>query len=428
MKRAAAYFALLAVSNLCFSQQYKVIHAFNFLAGDGSAPYAGLIADKAGNLYGTTSSGGTGVGQGGTVFELSPDGSSGWSETILYNFCQSGYPCVDGNYLEDTLTMDAAGNLYGTTEAGGTGGAPGGGGAGVVFELSPPMQQVGAWTETVLYNFCSDYINSVCLDGAFPYSNVIFDTLGNIYGTTSAGGAENGGIVFELSPGSAGYTENVIHTFCSNYRNGLCLDGFYPDGGLTFDKSGNFWGTTSEGGTSPQGDGSGMIFKLSPGTKGWAETTVYNFGLPQPTTPLTAVTLDSAGNIYGTLARNGVHKNSGGLFQWTRSNGLREIEFKGVDGASPNGTILIDSSGRGFFGTTTLGGKDGLDNDLGAGVVYHVSPAGKKTTIYEFCSQANCTDGQNPTGNLVEDAQGNLYGTASQGGTYGAGVVFEITP
>ncbi len=426
-----------AICSFSFAQHYQVLYNFAGVQpgnGDGAEPFAGLIRDQAGNLFGTTFYGGFsgypcnfgGVFGCGTVFELAPNNEGGWSEAVIYSFCQSGETsCPEGSPPEDSLAMDAAGNLYGTTHSGGSGG-PDGGVGGVVFKLSPPSQQGGAWTETVRYNFCSDYSNTICLDGGFPVGGVVLDNSGNIYGTTSLGGTENAGIVFELSPGSSGWTKTTIHSFCSDYRNGLCLDGIAPLGGLVFDKSGNLYGTTSQGGTSPQTLGSGVLFKLSPRAKGWAETVLANFGEPQGTSPDTAVSLDNAGNLYGPLSRNGPYKN-GGLFQWNRANGqIREIDFKGPDGAGPDGAVLVDALGRGFYGTTEYGAKNAGHGP--AGVIYHVSPSGKKTTIYEFCSQFNCTDGMNPIGNLVEDPQGNIYGTTIQGGAYGLGVVFELTP
>ncbi len=425
MNRVIACFALL-LSTTAFAAtlQYKVIYSFGNSSGDAGAPFAGLLIDKAGNLYGTTDYGG--AGDDGAIYELSPSGTGGWTETVLYSFCASGnVECPDGARPEDALIMDAAGNLYGTTTNGGSGGL-GVGAYGVVFELSPPSQQGGAWTESVLYNFCSDYSNGICLDGDEPMDSVVLDAAGNLYGTTFGGGTANSGVAFELSPSASGWTETVIHSFCSNFRGGLCLDGLLPVGGLTFDKAGNLYGTTFEGGTSPQTLGSGIIFKLSPGTNGWIETVLYDFGLPNATSPLTSVTMDRAGNLYGPLSESGAH-GKGGLFQWVHSTGqLREIDFKGSDGSGPDGSVLIDPLGRGFFGTATYGGKN-----IGhgpAGTVYRVSPAGKKTTIYEFCSQPNCTDGMNPFGNLVEDSQGNIYGTAAGGGANRAGVVYEITP
>lgn len=426
--------SLLAVSLFLGSiyspaQQYKVIYNFGSYEGDAAGPSVGLLRDGAGNLYGTASGG---AYQGGAVFELLPNGGGGWTEAVLYSFCAdySNFACLDGSDPESALIMDSAGNLYGSTNTGGAGGSLDGGGDGVIFELSPPSHKGGAWTEAVLYNFCSDYVKSVCLDGAYPEGDVVLDASGSIYGTTTSGGSKSDGVAFELSPGATGWTETVIHSFCSNFQNGLCLDGSIPGGGLTPDNAGNLYGTTFGGG-NPQPDGSGVIFKLTPGTLGWTLATLHEFALPQATSPLTTVVLDKAGNLYGTLSRNGAH-NKGGLFQWLHSTGqLREIDFKGTDGAGPDGNVLIDVFGRGFFGAATSGGKN-----IGhgpAGTIYRVSLQGRKTTIYEFCSQPNCVDGMSPYGNLVEDPQGAIYGTtftggANVGGAYGSGVVYEITP
>jgi uncharacterized repeat protein (TIGR03803 family) len=181
--------------------QYKVLWSFSGLPGDGADPVSGLVSDHAGNLYGTTQYGG--ANDGGTVFELSPNADGSWAETILYNFCgdkNEGH-CNDGQYPTTGLILDRAGNLYGTTNNGGsTDCLHNSYGCGTVFELSP---SAGVWTETVLYSFCAD---TNCDDGYYPDSQLIFDGSGNLYSTTSSGGTGNGGYgtVFELSPSASG--------------------------------------------------------------------------------------------------------------------------------------------------------------------------------------------------------------------------------
>jgi uncharacterized repeat protein (TIGR03803 family) len=318
--------------------------------------------------------------------------------------------------------MDSGGNLYGTADGGGSGDSGGGLGGGVAFKLSPPSPPYGAWTEAVLYNFCSALSGSTCLDGAFPYAGVAFDSSGNIYGTTEAGGSQDYGIVFELSPSGSGWTETILHNFCSDFQDGRCLDGDDPFSGVVFDKSGNLYGTTAYGGTSDHPRVGGVLFKLSPGSSGWKETVLANFNLPGGAAPGSAPSFDSLGNLYGPLGRGGTYSD-GALFQWNHSNGkIREIFFNGADGQFPAGAVLVDDLHRGFFGLTDQGGS------FGGGVLYQVSLHGKQTTLYNFCSQTNCADGLGPEGNLVEDSQGNLYGTAAQGGANNLGVVFEITP
>ncbi len=212
----------------------KVLHNFGTGVG-GLSPQSALISDAAGNLYGTTSEGGTYGG--GTAFELSPAAGGGWTETVLHNFNQNG---TDGAFPDAGLVFDAAGNLYGTTSAGGLYYD------GTVFELSPAVG--GGWTETMLHNFIDNGT-----DGVRPEAGLIFDAAGNLYGTTITGGTNycNGyfgnscGTVFQLSPTEGGgWTETVLHNFIDNGT-----DGWQPYAGLIFDAAGNLYGTTILGGT-----------------------------------------------------------------------------------------------------------------------------------------------------------------------------------
>jgi uncharacterized repeat protein (TIGR03803 family) len=174
--------------------QYTVLWSFGSVPNDGFQPVSSLIFDQNGNLYGTTEGGGANccATQSGIVFELSPTGNGGWTETILYNFCSklSGDGlCLDGAHPLAGLVFDSAGNLYGTTYSGGAYDCQNGlQGCGTVFELSPSSQG-GAWTETVLYNFCAGGLKGGCQDGAEPSSQLTMDTSGNLYGTTTTGGA-----------------------------------------------------------------------------------------------------------------------------------------------------------------------------------------------------------------------------------------------
>ncbi|MGA2695265.1 MAG: choice-of-anchor tandem repeat GloVer-containing protein [Terriglobales bacterium] len=422
MKRLLALITLLAAaSGLAFSQQYKVLYNFVLSSSDAAVPYSGLVFDSSGNLYGTTLNGGSTGLNAGTVYELSPNASGGWTETVLYNFCPAGPPCLDGDQPQSTLVMDQAGNLYGTTQAGGMGND---GSGGVAFELSPPSQQGNPWTETVLYNFCSDLKNNECLDGLQPFAGLIFDRVGNLYGTTFEGGRHNLGTVFELSPGSSGWTETVLYNFCSSRLGSRCFDGAGPYSSLIFDKAGNLYGTTVAGGNQ-SGYAAGVLFELSPGSKGWTENLLAEFTRPGGFDAVNPPVFDSEGNIYSSLSLGG-GEDAGALFQWNHATGaLREAGFDFTDGQHPN-VPFVDQLGRGFFGTTSNGGNN--VNGYTEGVIYQASPKGRLNTIYKFCSQTNCTDGNTPYGNLVEDPQGNFYGTASAGGLYDGGVVFEITP
>src|ERR1700690_2745696 len=220
----------------------RVLYSFCLQANctDGAAPYAGLKFDAAGNLYGTTTAGGT-YGYG-TVFELTPAMGGSWTEQVLYSFC-SRTNCTDGAAPYAGLIFDAAGNLYGTTIAGGIYNTNSSctGGCGTVFEMTPAG---GGWTETVLYSFCPAMY---CFDGAQPYAGLIFNAAGNLlYGTTYAGGTGgNGGTVFELTPAvGGGWTEAVLYSFCPENFCEYRFDGFNPYAGLVIDAADDLYGTT----------------------------------------------------------------------------------------------------------------------------------------------------------------------------------------
>jgi len=230
----------------------KVIHNFfvNFHVNDGQNPQASVIFDAAGNLYGTTYQGGS-AGHG-AVFEMSPNGSGGWTEKLLHSFWAGGDQ-FDGSNPEAGLIFDAAGNLYGTTYSGGSRFQ----GLGTVFEMTPDGS--GGWTEKVLHVF-----HKLSLDGKYPQGGVIFDGAGNLYGTTSAGGTKNAGAVFEMTPnGDGSWAEFVLHNF---QVEGDIDDGANPLAGVIFDSTGNLYGTTSKGGTSnTMGSGGvGTVFQVAP--------------------------------------------------------------------------------------------------------------------------------------------------------------------
>ena len=230
---------------------------------DGWSPYAGVIVDAVGNLYGTTYNGGAyGFG---TVFQLAPGANGTWTEKVLYNFCAAQH-CADGKAPSASLIFDAAGNLYGTTFFGGSAYD-----LGTVFQLAPGTN--GRWTEKVLHRFGNGKD-----DGYWPDGSLIFDSAGTLYGITRQGGAHvYYGTVFQLVRGTNGkWSEKVLHSF--NYDG---KDGYYPGGSLVVDAAGNLYGTTPFGGPNGSGCdkyGCGTIFKLAPGTRGkWAETILHSF-------------------------------------------------------------------------------------------------------------------------------------------------------
>jgi uncharacterized repeat protein (TIGR03803 family) len=336
---------------------YKTLYHFSVNSG-GYAPQGNLVLDSAGNLYGTTLFGGVSSSEcefGGTcgvVFELTPPSNGElWTETVLYTFC-SHANCMDGSNPQSGVIFDSAGSLYGTTYKGGSQSA------GLVFELSPNS---GGWSETVLYNFCTQ---TNCADGSNPYGAPIFDAVGNLYGTTMAGGL-SAGTAFKLSPAGGGWTETVLYSFCSQTK---CADGGIPYAGLAFDAAGDLYGTTSSGGNLNCG-GCGTVFELTPSVSGsWTETSLITFGGPDGAEPYAGVTLDPSGNVYGTTFQGGDNGSGcgrfgcGTVFELTPGVGGEWTErlFRFPDEASgirPKSPITLDSTGN-VYGTTTVGGQN----------------------------------------------------------------------
>jgi uncharacterized repeat protein (TIGR03803 family) len=399
----AIFTATLFVTSTWAAAQERVLHSFNLNGADGYYPSAGLIFDAAGNLYGTTR---VGTDSYGTVFELTPAAGGGWTETVLHNF---GYG-TDGATPYAGLIFDAAGNLYGTTQYGGTYGV------GTVFELTPAAG--GGWTETVLHNFGNG------ADGSTPFAGLIFDAAGNLYGTTYQGGTYLYGTVFELTPAGGGsWTEKVLH----NFGNGT--DGAAPYAGLIFDAAGNLYGTTYQGGTYSS---SGTVFELTPAAGGgWTETVLHNFNYngTDGNYPYAGLIFDAAGNLYGTTYQGGTYFY-GTVFELTPTAGggwtekvLYSFNNNGADGYYPQAGLILDAAGN-LYGTTSYGGT------YSYGTVFELTPTAgggwTEKVLHNF--NYNGTDGNYPYAGLIFDAAGNLYGTTYQGGTYGYGTVFEFTP
>jgi uncharacterized repeat protein (TIGR03803 family) len=270
----------------------SVLHSFTWANGDGGDVLGGVSFDAAGNIYGTTGEGG--AGGWGIVYELTPNTDGTWTEHVLYSFDlgrDGGYP------WGPSLIFDKDGNVYGVTTYGGLPGCdPLGGvcyGSGVVFELTPNGD--GTWTEHVLHSFTGGP------DGSSPDCTLVFDTAGNLYGTTFNGGAHGYGAVFELIPGAGGvWTEKVLHQFTGGN------DGANPFAGVVFDASGNLYGTTYAGGSK----GYGVVYKLIPNANGfWKEQLLHVFQGGARNTGIGLVS-DSSGNWYGTTPSD---QNNGGV-------------------------------------------------------------------------------------------------------------------
>jgi uncharacterized repeat protein (TIGR03803 family) len=323
----------------------KVLLRFNGLPG--ILPTAALILDAAGNLYGTASDA---LGGNGMVFKLTPDANGKWSVSVLHAFAGG----LDGEVPFGSLVSDAAGNLYGTTSYGGGYGSCTGvynqSYCGTVFELSPPRTKGGKWKEKVLYHFKGGS------DGGNPSASLILDAAGNLYSTTAIGGAYGWGTVFKLTHGSNGkWMESVLHSFDER------TDGAEPFSALIFDKIGNLYGTTYSGASSRFG----TVFKLAPSSDGWKETVLHTFnGGSDGGNPLGSLILDSAGNIYGATSGE-VSNSSGTVFKLTPGLGSAWTETilysftGGGDGAFPNAPLIMDSRGN-LYGAGGGGGALGI--------------------------------------------------------------------
>jgi uncharacterized repeat protein (TIGR03803 family) len=406
---------LLVASALALGQAKEtVLYSFGTNANDGSTPNGGLAFDHAGNLYGTTQRGG--ANGGGIVFELTPTEGGGWSETVLYNFCALTN-CVDGGLPLAGLVTDGLGNLYGTTITGGTysGGTCGGGGCGTVFELSPPTQG-GAWVETVLYNFKGN-LND---DAALPIGRLNWDGAGNLYGTTESGGnSVSRGTVFELSPISGGgWSEKLLYVFCSNGP--PCPDGIEPMAGVSFDESGNIYGTTYTGAS----DGKwGTVYELtSQGDGTWAETTLHRFTAKGAGMPISTVNFDDLGNLYGTASAGG--QGCGGVWRLRPQGdgfkaGAALFDVTGSNGCTPVAGVFMDRKTHTTVGTASSGGA------FGGGTIFEIGS--RRRVAYDFCQQPKCADGSTPSGSFTVNGK-TLYSTTSKGGAFNQGVVFAFTP
>jgi uncharacterized repeat protein (TIGR03803 family) len=318
---------------------------YTFSGGsDGTTPVGGLLMDKAGSLYGTTSQGG--AGGYGVVFKLTPPGSGdgAWTETTLFSFAGG----KDGGTPLGSLVADASGALYGTTQNGGAGGF------GVVFRLTPGKN--GSWTDRVLHHFRGSR------DGGAPVAGLVMDEAGTLYGSTPGYGMYDFGVAFALSPIDAGakrWKETVLHAFTNGG------DGSYPMGSFLLAKDGGLFGTTSNMGTNAAGVGT--VFKLTRPDSGktrWHAHVLFDFNgfLSTASHPVGQLAIDRAGALYGTSVAGGNGQmgvlfkleNTAGDGPWTESE-PDMFYGNGSDGAQPMGGVTVDKAGT-LFGTTYIGG------------------------------------------------------------------------
>jgi len=425
MTLAALGLALLMIvlATQVHAQTLTVLHSFTG-GKDGANPAAGLTMDARGNLYGTASAGGAGHG---TVYKLSHAGS-GWTLSPLYVF--GGSP--DGSDPVARVVFGPNGTLYGTTEHGGNINC--GGGCGTIFNLQPQPTACTAalcpWMETELLRF-----NGVG-GGIFPESEVTFDAAGNLYGTAySGGGLELGGgsgcypyscgLVYELTPSGSGWTESVPYVF-TGYQYGD--NGANPVGGLTFDSAGNLYGTTSTYGDC----GFGIIFQLTSNGSGWTENILQQICSGGASPTATMIT-DASGTFYGDTQGEypGYGTQHGSVFtlaqsgsSWVYTSVYTFPEY----GGGPAGQLFRDGAGN-LYGTTITGGGNPLGLcSSGCGTIFKLTPSGSGYSYTQLYSFTGGSDGSAPYSNLVQDTDGNFYGTASTGGADGYGVIFEFTP
>lgn len=406
----------------------QVLHRFQ--AGkDGATPIGGLVEDASGNLYGTTTNGGP--SDYGTVFQLSPPKTSGgaWKETVLYAFKLKN----DGTHPAATLILDKAGNLYGTTSAGGL--LAQCYDCGTVFELVRPATPGAAWREKILLSFDGT-------DGYSPFTGLLRGEDGNLYGITPGGGATGNGTVFEMIPpvtNSGTWTEKVLYSFTGG------VDGFLAAGGLAQGPDGAFYGTTALGGVN----GLGNVYRLAPPVSEggrWGQSVIYSFtGLSDGELPGGGLVFDRQGRLYGATSNGGnpiCASGCGTVFQLTppASGGSTWSEqtlheFNGDDGEQPLGDLVFGANGV-LYGAATNGGPVSLTCPGNCGAVFQLTPPAspqgewRHTTLYFFTSPG---DGHNPGAGLIRDPQGPLYGVTSIAGNLidggvGGGTVFEIRP
>jgi uncharacterized repeat protein (TIGR03803 family) len=394
-KGAYAVFVLCAATAIALpAQTFTTLHSFD--GTDGANPGAGLVQATNGDLYGTTANGG--ANGAGTVFKITPSGTL----TTLYSFCsQSG--CTDGEYPSAALVQATNGSFYGTTEAGGANGNNG-----TVFKITP------RGTLTTLYSFCSQ---SGCPDGRNASAGLAQAANGDFYGTTGGGGADDGGTVFKITPSG---TLTTLYSFCSQSG---CTDGVNPTAALVQATNGDFYGTTYDYGAS----GGGTVFKITPtGTL----TTLYSFCsqmiCADGQNPYARLVQATNGDLYGTTYGGGAD-GDGTIFNITLSGRLTtlysfcsQIYCAVRGGADPRAGLVQATDGH-LYGTTAVGGANG------GGTVFEITPRGGLTTLYNFCSQSGCTDGESPMGGLVQDTNGKLYGTTGYGGANGYGTVFSLS-
>jgi hypothetical protein len=391
---------VIGAAQTALAQTYSVIHTFS--GSDGIDPTSTLVQDRAGNFYGTTESGGSSGGSAGAgvLFQLKRAGS-GWIFVPLHDFGQPvSYGTMPLNY--GGLTFGPDGILYGSASYGGLLDC-GQSYCGVVFRLQPPATACRSalcpWDYSLMYQFTNV---------EYPEGNVVFDTAGNLYGTTEFGG------VYEISPSNGGWTESLIGAADGEINGGMVIDG-----------AGNLYGVWGEGYQTKGG-----VFELSPTSSGWTETVLYSFtGGSDGALPVGGLIFDNAGNLYGSTSTGGI-EGGGTLFELLPSGSGWTFKLlwslPGSANSGPQSALTMDSQGD-LYGTTVHGGAHG------GGSVFKGTRIGNNWVVNDLYDFQQGSNGVFPVAGVTLDSQGNLYGTTSSGGNTdacydGCGVIWEITP
>ena len=377
------------------AQSFSVLHSFRGDA-DGAYPYTGLALDSAGHLYGTTYSGGS--GRRGTVFSINTSGSG---FTTLYNFAGGS----DGAGPSSRLTLRPDGTLWGSTSSGGAGSCSlsnGYRGCGTIFKVSP-----GHGT-SILYRFSGT-------NGSYPQGDLTFDSAGTVYGTAADGGTYGWGLIYSLVSSGGTFTQDILYQVRNNG------DGQFPMGGVIFDHYGNLYGIMSGGGRSNRG----VVYQLARSGSGWQENTIHTFTFQgeDGAQPNGGLISDAAGNIYGTTVH--LPGAGGSAFELSAAPGPWEdnmvSSFSGGINLGPYDKLTMDSAGD-LYGTTFADGR------YGYGSVFKLTRVSGGWSYHSLHDFTGGSDGGNPKSALVFDSRGAIYGTASGGGQYHMGVVFKIVP
>jgi uncharacterized repeat protein (TIGR03803 family) len=384
---------ILVATQSTQAQTFNVLHTFTG-GGDGADPVSSLTLDGGGHLYGTAYAGGINSPDG-TVFRVTHT-TSGWVLSPIFEFADNV-----GAQPAGPVIFGADGTLYGTTIRGGAVGN------GTVFRLQPPASACQAalcyWSETLLYSFASGP------DGHRPTGNIIFDRAGNLYGTTESGGTHGDGTVYKLSQSGGQWTEQVLYSFTGGD------DGLQPYSGVIMDNLGNLYGTALYGGGGNCPSGCGTVFELSPSGSGWVESTLYQLrNSPNNYKPIGGLIFDPSGNFDGTTYYGGA--GGGTVFELSRTGGSWSF------------TVLYNLSGNGYGPTASLT-RDSAGNLYGTTInlLFKLMSSGGRWTLTDL-HDFSTNDGYYSWGSVIFDSQGNIYGTASAGGTDEQGTVWEFAP